>query len=69
MEAPSLTTVLNMFADVPQNCPILKDRIEDVVAGHMLKGLQYLHLTLWQLRDVCCADRLPQFVRQWWGEL
>ena len=40
-----------------------------VSVDHVLKGLPYLHLTLWLLRDVCYADRgsLPQSVRQWWG--
>ena len=30
----------------------------DVSVGHMLKGLPYLPLTLWLLRDVCCTDRI-----------
>ena len=46
MEAPWLSTVLNMLAGVPQQCPIIKDLIMDVVVGHLLKGLTYLHLTL-----------------------
>ena len=58
MKAPWLPTVLNMLADIPQHFPILKDVIVDVLVGHMLKGLPYLHLTLWLLRDVCCADRV-----------
>ena len=39
--------------------------------GQVLKGLQYLHLTLWLLRDACCTGggSLPQSVRQWWGQL
>ena len=70
MEAPWLPTVLNMLADIHQCCPIIKD-VVDVSVGHMLKGLPYLHLTLWLLRDVYCTDRgsLPQSVRQWWGQL
>ena len=34
-------------------------------------GLQYLHLTLWQLSNVWYADRgsLPWSVRQWQGQL
>ena len=41
------------------------------LVGQVLKGLQYLHLTLWQLNDVCYTDRgsLPQSVRWWWGQL
>ena len=52
MEAPWLSTVLNMLADAPQWCPIIKNLITGVSVGQMLKGLQYLHLTLWLLRDV-----------------
>ena len=71
MEAPWLPTVLNMLADVPQQCPIVKDLVMDVSVGQVLKSLQYLHLTLWLLSNVCYADRgsLPQSVRQWWGQL
>ena len=43
MEAPWLPTVLNMLADVPWQCPIIKDLIMDVFVGQALKGLQYLH--------------------------
>ena len=65
MEAPWLPTVLNMLADIPQWCPIIKNLIMDVLLGQALKGLQYLHLTLWQLSDGCYTDRgsLPQSVR------
>ena len=52
MEAPWLPTVLNMLADFPQQCPIIKHLIMDVLVGQVLKGLQYLHLTLWQLSGV-----------------
>ena len=52
MEAPWLPTVLNLLVDVPQQCPLLKDCIMDVLVGQALKGLQYLHLTLWLLSDV-----------------
>ena len=71
MEVPWVLTVLNMFADVLQHCPIEKDPIMDVLVGHVLKGLPYLHLTLWLLRGVCYKDRdsLPQYVRKWWGHL
>ena len=70
MEAPWLPTVLNMLADVPQQCPIVKDLVMDVSVGQALKGLRYLHLTLWLLSDMCCTDRgsLPQSVRQWQGQ-
>ena len=30
----------------------------DVSVGQALKGLQYLHLTLWQLSNVCYTDRV-----------
>ena len=71
MEAPWLPTVLNMLADVPWWCPIIKDLVVDVSVGQGLKGLQYLHLTLWLLSNVCYVDRgsLPQSVRQWWRQL
>ena len=43
----------------------------NVLVGQVLKGLQYLHLTLWLLSDVCYTDRgsLPWSVRQWQGQL
>ena len=71
MEAPWLPTVLSMLADVPWWCPIIKDLIVDVSVGQVLKGLQYLHLTLWLLNDVCYANKgsLPQSVMQWQGQL
>ena len=71
MEVPWLPTVLNMLADVPRWCPIIKDLVMDVSVGQVLKGLQYLHLNLWQLSDMFYADRgsLPQSVRWWWGQL
>ena len=39
MEAPWLPTVLNMLANVPHWCPIIKDCIIDVLVGQALKGL------------------------------
>ena len=64
-------TVLNMLADIPQQCPIMKDLVVDVSVGQVLKGLPYLHLTLWLLSDVCNAGKgsLSQSVRQWWRQL
>ena len=66
MEAPWLPTVLNMLVDIPQFCPIIKALVRDVLLGQVLKDLPYLHLTLWLLRDICCAERasLPQSLRQ-----
>ena len=60
-----------MLTDIPQHCPIIKDFIVDVLVGQVLKGLPYLHLTLWLLRDLCCTNKgsLPQSVRQWQGKL
>ena len=71
MEAPWLPTVLGMLADIPRWCPIIKDLVVDVSVGQVLKGLQYLHLTLWLLSDVCYANKgsLPQSVRWWQGQL
>ena len=62
MEAPWLSTVLKMLADIPWQWPIIKDLIMDVSVGQALKSLPYLHLTLWLFSDVCYADRgsLPQ---------
>ena len=70
MEAPWLPTVHNMLADVPQHCPVITDLMNDLV-GQVLKGLLYLHLTQWLLRDMCCTYRgfLPHSVRWWWGQL
>ena len=39
MEAPWLPTALNMVADIPWHCPIIKDLIMDVLVGYVLKGL------------------------------
>ena len=70
IEAPWLPTVFNMLADIPQHCPIIKDLIVDVLVGYVFKGLAYLHLTLWLLRDVCCTERgFSQSVRQWGEQL
>ena len=33
MEAPWLPTVLNMLADIPQQCPVIKDLIVDILVG------------------------------------
>ena len=70
MEAPWLPTVLNMLADDPHWCPIIKDLVMDILVGQVLKGLPYLHSNLWLLSDVCYTDRgsLPQSVRQWQGQ-
>ena len=64
MEAPWLPTVLNMLADVPQWCPIIKDLIVDVLVGQMLKSLPYLHLTLWLPSNLCYADGFSSSVCQ-----
>ena len=56
MEAPWLPTVLNMLADVPWQCPHVKDLIVDVLVGQAFKGLQYLHLTLWLLSMTCAMQ-------------
>ena len=71
MEVPWLPTILNMLADIPWQCPIVKDLVVDVSVSQVLKGLQYLHLTLWMLSNMCYADRgsLPWSVRWWQGQL
>ena len=39
MEPPWLLTVLSMLADIPWQCPIIKDLAMDVSVGQALKGL------------------------------
>ena len=39
MEAPWLPTILNMVADVPWWCHLVKDLIMDVSVGQVLQGL------------------------------
>ena len=71
MEVPWLPTVLGMLADVPRQCPIVKDLVVDVSVGQVLTGLWYLHLTLWLLSSVCYANKgsLPQSIRWWQRQL
>ena len=71
MEAPWLPTVLTMLEDIPWQCPVVKHFIMDVLVGQVLRGLPYLHLTLWLPRDMCCPDKgsLLQSVRWQWGQL
>ena len=71
IEAPWLPTILNMLVDIPWWCPIIKDLVMDVSVSQVLKGLSYLHLTLWWLSNMRYADRgsLPQSVRWCWGQL
>ena len=64
MQAPWLPTVLNMLEDILQWCPIIKDLIMDVLVGQVLRSLQYLHLTLWLLSNVCYADGFSSSVCQ-----
>ena len=65
MEATWLPRHLNTLEDIPQGCPLVKEFVMDVSVGQMLKGLPYLHLNLWLLRDMCCTDKgsLHQSVR------
>ena len=66
MVASWLPTVLNMLEDIPCQWPIIKDFIMDVLVGWVPNGLPFFNLTLWLLRNLCCADKgsLPQSVRQ-----
>ena len=64
MEAPWFPTVLNMLEDVLQQCPIIKYLVMYVSVGQVLRGLLYLHLTLWQLSDVCSVDGFSSLVCQ-----
>ena len=59
MEAFSwLSTALNMLVDIPHCCPIAQNLVMDVSEDQVLKDLPALHLTLWLLRYVCCADKI-----------
>ena len=71
MDTSWLPTVLNMLVDIPHCYPIITNLVIDVPVDWMVKGLPSLPLTLWLLRNVCCADRgsHPQSVRQWQGQL
>ena len=71
LKAAWLPTILNMLADIPLQCPIINDLIMDVSVCQVLKGLSYLHLSLWLFSNVCYADKgsLSQSVRQRWGQL
>ena len=55
MEAPWVPTVLSMLGDIPHGCLIVKDLVMDISVDQVLKVLELLYLTLWQLRDVCWA--------------
>ena len=55
MEAPWLPNVLNMLAHIPWCHLVIKDLIMDVLVGHMLKGLPYLHLTFGYSK-ICVAQ-------------
>ena len=52
--SPQFSTCWQTFLG---GAPIIKDFIVDVLVGQVLKGVPYLHLTLWLLSDVCYADR------------
>ena len=71
MEVTWLPTGLNMLVDFPHCCPVVQNLVTDVLVDCVLKGLLSLHLTLWLLRDVCCADKVsvPHPVRQCQGKL
>ena len=66
-KAPWLHTILSMSEDDPHQCPMGNCFIRNVLVEQMLKGQLLLHLTLWLLKDVCCANKgsLPQSIRQW----
>ena len=56
MEVSWLPTFLSMLEDIPHWFNAVKDLGMDVLVGQMLKGMLSLHVILWLLRDVCCAD-------------
>ena len=63
-----LASYLNMLVGIPHCYPTLENLVMDVLVEQVMPSL---HLTLWLLRGVCCADKgsLPQSVRYWWGSL
>ena len=46
MEASWLPTVLSMLADIPQQCPIMKDLISISTSVRHFGVCQYIHLSL-----------------------
>ena len=50
MEAPWLSSVLNILEDVPHQCPIVKDLAMDILVCQVFKGLPCLYLNL------CCSE-------------
>ena len=43
IEGPWLPTVLNMWEDIPWQCPVIEDLIMDVSVGQVLKSLPCLN--------------------------
>ena len=71
LDGGSLASQSSQHVDRHSWCLITKDHIMDLSVDNVLKGVPYLHLTHWLLRDVWYRDRasLPQSVRQWQGQL
>ena len=62
IEVSWLSTVLNMFKDIPHQFPIIKD----LRYISILKGLLSLHFTFWLLRDMLCRYGFSPSVYQAW---
>ena len=71
MEAPWLPTVLNMLADVPQQCPIVKHPHHGCFGRPGAQRSAISAFNPWLLSNMCYGNRgsLPQSVRWWSGQL
>ena len=70
MEVPWLPTPLNMVADIPWWCSIIKDFVKDVSISQALKGLPDLYLNpLATQQYVLCRQGFSSSVCWWWGPL
>ena len=64
MQGPWISTVLNMLADIPQKCPIIKDLTIDDSVSQVFKGQQLLHLTIGPPRVVLHRQEFSSSVCQ-----
>ena len=47
-----------MLEVIPCHCDMIKDLVRDVLADWVLKGQPSLHLILWLLKSMVCADKV-----------
>ena len=57
------------FWNVESSCIMVRNLTGEILVDWIILGLPLLHLTLWLLKDMYCADRgsPPLSVRQWWA--